>query len=152
MVITYAADYGRGGYDVGNRLRSRRLSLPFGQGKAIFGNAPRSSADEAIGGWKFGFLSSFQGGIPFTIVGGDNGNNSTYSERANFNPDAPSALNRTSNGSAPTDVSGSTDKTFTQPAWGYYGNSSRNAIRGPGQIHRRYVAVQELSHSGKVGL
>ena len=84
-----ASDYARGGYDVGNRLAVTAVyALPFGQGKAILGNSSKL-VDEAIGGWKFGVLSSFQGGIPFTIVGADDGNNDTYSERANFNPGAP---------------------------------------------------------------
>jgi hypothetical protein len=74
---------------VGNRLAVTAVyALPIGQGKAILGNSSKL-VDEAIGGWKFGVLSSFQGGIPFTIVGADNGNNGTYSERANFNPGAP---------------------------------------------------------------
>jgi hypothetical protein len=90
--------------------------------------------DEAIGGWKFGVLSSFQGGIPFTIVGADNGNNNTYSERANLNPNAPKCPKSHEQWFCSDDVAGSTDKTFTQPNWGDYGDSSRNAIRGPGLI------------------
>ena len=64
-----SSDYARGSYDVGNRLAFTAVySLPFGQGKAILGNSSKL-VDEAIGGWKIGVLSSFQGGIPFTIIG-----------------------------------------------------------------------------------
>jgi hypothetical protein len=129
-----ASDYARGGYDVGNRLAVTIVyALPIGQGKKILGNSSKP-VDEAIGGWKFGVLSSFQGGIPFTIVGADNGNNNTYSERANFNPNAPKCPKSHEQWFCSDDVAGSTDKTFTQPAWGDYGDSSRNAIRGPGLI------------------
>jgi hypothetical protein len=129
-----ASDYARGGYDVGNRLAvSGVYALPFGTGKAILGNSSRP-VDEVIGGWKFGVISSFQGGIPFTIVGADNGNNNTFSERANFNPGAPKCPKSHQQWFCSDDVAGSTDKTFTQPAWGYFGDSSRNAIRGPGLI------------------
>ena len=62
------ADYARGSYDVGNRLAFTAVySLPIGQGKAILGNSSKL-VDEAIGGWRVGVLSSFQGGIPFTII------------------------------------------------------------------------------------
>jgi len=129
-----ASDYARGGYDVGNRLAVTIVyALPIGTGKALLGNSSKA-VDEAIGGWRFGVLSSFQGGIPFTIVGADNGNNNTYSERANFNPGAPKCPKSHQQWFCSDDVSGSSDKTFTQPAWGYYGESSRNAIRGPGLI------------------
>ena len=111
-----ASDYARGGYDVGNRLAVTVVyALPIGQGKAILGNSSKL-VDEAIGGWKFGVLSSFQGGIPFTIVGADNGNNNTYSERANFNPNAPKCPKSHQQWFCSDDVAGSTDKTFTQPA------------------------------------
>lgn len=138
-----SSDYARGGYDVGNRLAVTAVyALPIGRGKAILSNSSRL-ADEAIGGWKFGVLSSIQGGIPFTIVGADGGNNSTDSERANFNPDAPKCHTSHQQWFCSDDVAGSTDKTFTQPAWGYYGNSSRDAIRGPGLI----LADMSLSKS-----
>ena len=130
-----AADYARGNYDVGNRLAVTAVyTLPIGQGKAILGNSSKW-ADEAIGGWKIGVLSSFQGGLPFTIIASDGGNNNTFSERANFNPHAPPCPRSLKQWFCSSNVPGATDKTFTQPAWGYFGNSSRNAIRAPGQIN-----------------
>jgi len=145
-----SSDYARGGYDVGNRLAVTGVyALPIGQGKALLGNSSKL-VDEAIGGWKLGVLSSFQGGIPFTIVGADNGNNNTYSERANFNPGAPKCPHSHQQWFCSDDVSGSTDKTFTQPVWGEFGNSSRNVIRGPGLIladlslSKRFPIVEKL--------
>jgi hypothetical protein len=138
-----ASDYARGGYDVGNRLAFTAVyALPIGTGKAILGNAPKL-ADEVIGGWKYGIISSVQGGIPFTIVGADNGNNNTDSERANFNPGAPKCPKSHQQWFCSDDVAGSTDKTFTQPNWGYFGNSSRDVIRGPGL----FLADMSLSKS-----
>ncbi len=151
-----AADYARGSYDVGNRLAFTAVyALPIGQGKAILGNSPRL-LDEAIGGWRVGVLSSFQGGIPFTIIGQDGGNNSTYSERANINPGATNAnchkttVNHTIyNYFCSDSTPGSTDATFTQPAWGNYGDSSRDALRAPGTINadlslsKRFTIVEK---------
>ena len=72
----------------------------------------------------------------------DGGNNSTYSERANINPGAANAnchkttMNHTIYNYFCSDATaGSTDMTFTQPAWGYYGDSSRDALRAPGTIN-----------------
>ena len=147
-----ASDYARGGYDVGNRLAVTVVyALPFGQGKPILGNSSKL-VDEAVGGWKFGVLSSFQGGIPFTIVGQDGGNNNTYSERANFNPGAPKCPKSHQQWFCSDDVAGSTDKTFTQPAWGDYGNSSRNAIRGPGLINADLSLSKRFAIVEKAGL
>ena len=134
---------------MGNRLAVTAVyALPIGQGKAILGNSPKL-LDEAIGGWKIGVLSSFQGGIPFTIIAADGGNNSTYSERANFNPGAPKCHKSLAQWFCSDATAGSTDATFTQPAWGYFGNSSRDAIRAPGQINadlslsKRFAIVEK---------
>ena len=152
-----ASDYARGSYDVGNRLAVTAVyALPIGQGKAILGNSSKL-VDEAIGGWRVGVLSSFQGGIPFTIIGQDGGNNSTYSERANFNPGARHAaahkvIHTSTITSAPTTTAGSTDATFTQPAWGYYGDSSRDALRAPGTINADLSLSKRFAIVEKAGL
>ena len=147
-----SSDYARGSYDVGNRLAVTAVyALPFGQGKAILGNSSKL-VDEAIGGWKTGVLSSFQGGIPFTIIGTDGGNNGTYSERANFNPGAPACHKSLAQWFCSDATPGSTDATFTQPAWGYYGNSSRDAIRAPGLINVDLSLSKRFSIVEKAGL
>jgi len=131
-----ASDYARGSYDVGNRLAVTAVyALPFGRGKAILGNSSRV-VDETIGGWKIGVLSSFQGGIPITIYSTDiNSANNALAERANFNPGAPKCPRSHAQYFCYDSTPGSTDAMFTQPAPGYYGNSSRDAIRVPGQIN-----------------
>ncbi len=131
-----ASDYGPGAFDVGQRLAiSAVYPLPIGRGRSILQNSPRL-VDEAVGGWKIGVISSFQGGLPFTIAANDiQGANQTYSERANINP-TPATFHRSLAHWFSYDATpGSTDATFTQPAPGYFGDSQRNAARMPGQIN-----------------
>ena len=131
-----AADYARGNFDVGQRLAiSAVYSLPIGKGKAVLGNSS-SLADQFIGGWKLGLISSLQGGLPFTIAATDiQGANATYSERANLNP-TPGGFHKTNRQWYVYDSTpGSTDQQFTQPAPGYFGDSARDVIRMPGQVN-----------------
>jgi Carboxypeptidase regulatory-like domain/TonB dependent receptor len=131
-----ASDYGLGSFDVGNELRiTLAYNLPIGRGKALLGTAPKA-VDEAVGGWQFSSETFFQGGLPFTIAAQDYSNNDTDSERANINP-VPSGFHRSLAhwfSGDPTDTAGATNYQFTQPAYGYYGTSRRDAIRMPGQI------------------
>jgi hypothetical protein len=131
-----SSDYGRGSYDVGQRLAITAVyPLPIGKGRPLLGNAPRI-VDEAIGGWKIGVISSFQGGLPFTVTANDiQSANGTYSERANVNP-TPNGFHRSLNRWFNSDATpGSTNATYTQPNPGFFGDSARDAVRAPGQIN-----------------
>jgi hypothetical protein len=130
-----AAEYGRGNFDVEQRLAvSAVYPLPIGKGKALLGNSS-SLVDEAIGGWKFGVISSIQGGIPFTIGSTDiQGANSTYSERANINPISAGFHKSLAQQFTYDSTPGSIDAQYTQPAPGYFGDSRRDAQGSPGEI------------------
>jgi hypothetical protein len=121
------ADYARSSYDVGQRLAVSFIGeLPVGRGKMFAGNVNRG-VDAAIGGWQLSGIGIFQGGFPFTIEATDIGFvNWAYAERANQvgNP-YPSGFTKGPKHWFSTSA-------FAQPAPGYFGNSSRNAVRGPG--------------------
>lgn len=131
-----AADYGLGNFDVNQELRITLVySLPFGKGKAFASNIPKV-LDEAIGGWQFGTLTFFQGGLPFTVSASDiQGANNTYSERANLNPTQGGFHKSLAQWYSYDATPGSSDATFTQPAPGYYGTEPRDYIRMPGQLN-----------------
>lgn len=149
-----SSDYARSNFDVGQRLAITAVyPLPLGRGRPVLGNASRL-VDEAIGGWNIGLLSWFQGGLPFTIGAYDiNGvNNDPYTERANVNP-TPASFHRSLLHWYDSDnTPGSTDATYTQPAPGYYGTSSRDAVRMPGQIRADMSLSKSFSVTEKTSL
>lgn len=122
-------EYARSSYDVGQRFVFAALYyLPFGHNQRFGAQLP-SWADRIAGGWQINGIGTFQGGFPFTITASDhNYVNEAYAERANLvgNP-YPAGFKK--NIAHWFDTS-----AFSQPADGYFGNSSRNLLRGPG-IH-----------------
>ena len=131
-----ASEYGPGNFDVGQQFRiSMVAALPLGRGRKFYGNAPKA-VDAVIGGWQFGTLTYFQGGLPFTVTATDiQGANNTFAERANRNTKQAGFHRTLEQWYSYDSVPGSTDAEFTQPAPGYYGNSGRDSIRMPGQIN-----------------
>jgi hypothetical protein len=122
-----SCDYARSSYDVGQRFVFAALyNLPFGRGQR-FGSQMPAWANQVAGGWQLNGIGTFQGGFPFTITASDhNYVNEAYAERADLvgNPN-PSGFHKSiSNWFNPA--------AFAQPADGYFGNSSRDMLRGPG--------------------
>jgi hypothetical protein len=120
-------DYARSSYDVGQRFVASFLyNLPFGQGQLIGGDT--SGAVRAlIGGWQFNGIATVQGGFPFTVTANDHAFvNEAYALRANLVPGASSAGFHQSVGQWFNTAA------FAQPPDGYFGDSSRNALRAPG--------------------
>ena len=147
-----ASDYGRSAFDDRQRLALTAVyPLPIGKGRAILGNSPRL-VDEAIGGWKFSVISSFQGGLPFTVAANDiEGANATFSERANLNP-TPAGFHRSlAHWYSHDSIPGSKDATFTQPAPGYFGNSERNNARLPGIVNADLSLDKRFAITEKAG-
>ncbi len=119
-------DYGRSGYDVGQRVVVSALySLPIGRGKRVGGNVPKA-VDLAIGGWQLNGIGNFQGGFPFSISAPDFNNlNNSFAERADrIGTPLPSGFHQS--------IGSWFDTTaFVTPRPGYFGNSGRNIVRGP---------------------
>jgi hypothetical protein len=120
-------DYARSSYDVGQRFVSSFLyNLPFGQGQR-FGGGATGARNALIGGWQFNGIATVQGGFPFTVTANDHAFvNEAYALRANVVPGASSAGFHRSIGEWFNTAA------FAQPPDGYFGDSSRNAIRSPG--------------------
>jgi len=141
-------DYARGDYDIGQRAAiSAVYTLPVGRRKRFLPNMSRV-ADEALGGWELSAMTLFQGGEPFSVTAADiGGSNRTYSERADLNLSHPppgfkrSTAHWFSASATPHDPSAQ----FTQPEPGRFGTSSRNAVRGPGQIDADLSAFKYFS-------
>jgi hypothetical protein len=125
------ADFGPGGGDVHHRwVGSLLYELPFGKGKA-YGSSAGGVANEIIGGWQLGAVSTLQTGLPFTVTGG------------------AGRPNRICDGQVPP--GGQTVKKWFDPACfplpatapdlvngGVYipfGNSGSNILRGPGIVN-----------------
>ena len=108
--------------------------------------------DEAIGGWKFSVISSFQGGLPFTIAANDKGTNNTYSERANLNPRAPKCPKSLPQWFGFDNTPGSTDATFTQPALGILWRLVTQRNARPGQINADLSLSKRFTIMEKAGL
>jgi hypothetical protein len=122
-----SCDYARSSYDVGQRAVLGFLyNLPFGRGQFIGANSPRA-LNAVISGWQFNGIGTFQGGFPFSVTASDYSYvNEAYAERANIvgNP-YPSGFHKSI-------LQWFNPAAFAQPAPGYFGDASRNVIRGPG--------------------
>ena len=121
-------DYGRASYDVGQRfVMSALYNLPFGTGQRFAATGP-SGLRALYSGWQANIIYTIQGGFPFSVTATDLGSaNEAFAERANQvgNP-------YPGNGFVKGPNSWFSKAAFSQPAPGYFGNSSRNVLRGPG--------------------
>ncbi len=118
---------------------SASYELPFGKGKALFGNSG-SMAERFIGGWQLNGIATMLSGFPFTPQDGSNrsGDGDTR------NPDRPS-LNPAFTGPV---VTGNPNQWFNPSAFvlldpRYLGESGPGRLRRTGHGGRRSVAVQE---------
>ncbi len=101
-------------------------NLPFGQGQLI-GGGSNGAVKALIGGWQFNGIATLQGGFPFTVTANDHGFvNEAYALRADTVPNVSSAGFHKSIGQWFNTAA------FAQPPDGYFGDSSRNALRSPG--------------------
>jgi hypothetical protein len=121
-------DYARSDYDVGNRVVANLVyNLPFGSGER-FGSNAGPLMRTLIGGFQLNAIGSVQGGFPFSIAATDLGNgvNEGNSERANLvgNPFPSGFVKNVNHWFSPS--------AFAAPPAGYFGNTSRNLLRGPG--------------------
>ena len=122
-----SCDYSRSSYDVGQRfVISALYNLPFGEGEYVGSKSP-VVIRKIISGFQLNGIGTLQGGFPFSIAAADNLSvNEANSLRANevSNPDPSGFVRNINHWFNPA--------AFANPAPGYFGNSSRNVIRGPG--------------------
>ena len=84
-----------------------------------------------LGGWEHTVIFNYTGGYPFSILAGrDNALTGTPNQRASVLPGVPVYLGKRS--TAATQAQDFNTAAFFQPAQaGNYGNTGRNAYRGP---------------------
>jgi hypothetical protein len=121
-------DYARSDYDVGQRVVANAVyNLPFGRDERFGSNVSRG-LDLLVGGFQLNAIGSVQGGFPFSLAAADAGNgvNEATGERANLigNPDPAGFVKNVNHWFSPL--------AFAEPAAGYFGNTERNYLRGPG--------------------
>jgi Carboxypeptidase regulatory-like domain len=140
-------DYARSDYDVGQRIVANVVyNLPFGRGERYGTNVGRGM-DLLIGGFQLNAIGSVQGGFPFTLSAADAGNgvNEATGERANLigDPYPTGFVKNVYHWFSPL--------AFAEPAAGFFGNSERNYLRGPG-IQTLDASVFKTLHFERVEL
>jgi hypothetical protein len=137
------ADRALSGFDIAHRfVFSTNYAIPFGKGRKYrlgnpFGNA-------LLGGWDLNAIFTAQGGLPFTPV--------LATSVSNAGGSRPNRLK-----SGKLDARSVTrwfDTSFNTPdaAWGVpavftFGNSARNALRGPGRVNLDGSLFKDFSPS-----
>jgi hypothetical protein len=118
------AEYGNSDFDIRHRfVFSYLYELPIGHGKRVFGDAS-GVANQIIGGWQVGGITSVSSGNWFTVLDDNGVANSDGQQRPDLigNPRAtPCVPNTFFNTCA-----------FADPASGSFGDVSRNSVQGPG--------------------
>jgi hypothetical protein len=126
-------DYGPSDFNVPNRfVASYVYDVPFGRGKKFGGNMNRA-LDAVVGGWEPTGILTLQQGFPYEVTGpdidgitGSGGMRAVIAPGCNLHQDTQ-------------DYAGNLKQffrlnqaCFTGPAFGTYGNSSRNFLGQPG--------------------
>jgi carboxypeptidase family protein/TonB-dependent receptor-like protein len=128
------SERGLSDYDARHNFIANYLyDLPFGKGHMIGGNR-RGVTGTLVAGWSTGGIINLRSGFPFNVALGfdraNNGVDNVQSQRPNVAPGVDLSKAITGNPMAYV------NPTFfqLQPA-GFYGNLSRNALRGPGLVN-----------------
>lgn len=114
--------------------------LPFGKGKQ-FGNNMAPVLDAIAGGWNITAIATFSTGVPFDVTAANTTGFNNITHRANRlcdgrNKDLEDSVRE--NGLRWFDTA-----CFAAPASGFYGNTSRNVLYGPG-IHNWDIGLEKL--------
>jgi hypothetical protein len=121
-------DHGLSDFDVDHRLvGSFVYNLPFGRGEKFAGDASPAK-DALVGGWQVNGIYTWQRGFPITIQATDIGGvlDTFGQNRADIIGDIHAG------GFDPSITKWFNTEAFAQPAFGQFGNSGRNILRGPG--------------------
>jgi hypothetical protein len=110
---------------------SASYTLPVGRGRRYLGSANRL-VDALVGGWDLGGLTTWQSGVPLSIVTGRaTGANSAASAWAVYSGTDRSIGKLDRQGGGVYFFTAEQMAQFTFPAAGYLGSTGRNTFRGP---------------------
>ena len=128
-----ALDYGRSDFDVPQRfVASYVYNLPIGRGKK-YAAGINHAADLAIGGWELTGILTLQKGFPYEVTAPDiQGITGSGGMRANIIPGCKLGTDTQGYSGQLKQFFRLNQACFTGPAFGTYGNSSRNFLTMPG--------------------
>lgn len=128
----YRVDHGPAVFDRASILTiGHTVMLPFGHGQR-WGSNSSGWANAILGGWQWTGITTFESGLPFSVVQGNNASLNTFD--MTLRPD------RTGNPFSGTCPNGLTTRSancwfnpgaFSAPAPFTFGDTSRNSLRGP---------------------
>ncbi len=126
-------DYGRSDFDVPQRfVASYVYELPVGRGKKLASNINRA-VDAVIGGWQTTGIATFQKGFPYSVYGNDiDGITGATGMRANVTPGCNLHQDTQNYAGSLKQFFRLNAACFSGPAFGTYGDSSRNWLTQPG--------------------
>jgi hypothetical protein len=116
-------------------------ALPFGPGKRFFSGAS-GATEKVIGGWQLNSIVTRTTGFPITALIGSNQSgtgNSSSPDRASWNPAFTG-----------NPIIGTAQKWL--PAFGTFGNTGRNVLRGPGLVDWDLSLFKTTRITERVGL
>jgi Carboxypeptidase regulatory-like domain len=120
-------DYSSSSFDIKHHfVGSLVYALPFGRGRALFGNVG-TYTNLLVGGWQVNGILTLQTGLPYSVTASDiDFLNQAYGQRADVvgNP-YPSGFHRSINEYFNL-------AAYAQPALGLFGDSGRDILRAPG--------------------
>jgi hypothetical protein len=130
ITIFRRGDKGDASFDIRHRfVASTIYELPFGRGKR-FGGAMPKAADLMAGGWTLTGITTFSTGVPIAVTTPATTSSIYIAHRPNRlcgGADESLASNLRNNGFLYFQTS-----CFTPPPVGYFGNSGRTPLHGPG--------------------
>ncbi|CAN5629404.1 hypothetical protein BH10ACI4_BH10ACI4_07980 [soil metagenome] len=117
-------------YDRGSSNFDRRHVINFTSIWKIPSPSQNHYVKALLGGWEHTAIANYTGGYPFSIASGqDNARTGTGGQRASYVPGQQVYLGKRS--TAQTQAQYFNPAAFTQPVVGGYGDTARNAYRGP---------------------
>ena len=117
-------------YDRGPADFDRRHVLNFTSVYKIPSPSERRLVKAVLGGWEHTTIANYTGGYPFSVLANrDNALTGTPNQRVSVVPGVQPLLGKRS--TAATAAAFLNPAAFVQPATGTYGNTGRNAYRGP---------------------
>ncbi|MGC8550740.1 MAG: hypothetical protein ACP5M4_13685 [Acidobacteriaceae bacterium] len=138
-----SCDKGPVSYDIPHALTvSAVYDLPIGRGRSLFSNMPRP-ANAFVGGWRISAITTLQAGNPFTVTSPNNTSSPFSVVRADQTcngADSYLSHHLRSDGFVYFRTS-----CFSSPPAGYFGNSPRGVLFGPGAANTDVGLAKDIA-------
>ena len=123
--------------------------LPLGKGEWLFHNVPRW-ANTIVGGWDLGTVFEGRSGYPMSITSGIR--TTVTGSLINFNGDPYSTGGIDKRGDGVYFYTPGQIANFSLPGLGDYGNSGRNAFKGPPFTNQDASLAKQFKFTERIGL